>query len=345
GRPDCNHQAPAATASAARATAAPSATALETRRGPATGSAGRAAAPRLRSLLPRPMSAIDPRGFRPLNPISSRGFGCLLRTTPPGLREGADRTLASIIRRTPSPGGRPARGARHEDQQMPRCLLAHRRPGRLDLRLHGIEVEAGPLLHRRVLDRSHGQLFDFLLDEHEAPEFVLEPVEVLLGTGSGPALGPARALEGIEAKVGQERHVDVGLLAEPAVRLVDEAILEVADAHRAQRALAEVEDLLAIRGPLAGDHVHLVVAVEMHLVATIAHLLAALQLAPDVRVAGRRHERREPIEPGDDAVLDLARGHLARPADHRRRAEAAFHDRALGLGEWGLSAIRPGEDL
>src|SRR5438552_11746614 len=71
-RPDCNHQAPAATASAARATAAPSATALETRHGPATGS-GRSAAARLRSLLPRPMSPCPqataaptgPRAFQP----------------------------------------------------------------------------------------------------------------------------------------------------------------------------------------------------------------------------------------------------------------------------------------
>ena len=56
-------------------------------------------------------------------------------------------------------------------------------------------------------------------------------------------------------------------------------------------------------------------------------------------------ERREPVEPGDDAVLDLAGRHLARPADHRRRAEAAFHDRALALRERRLSAVRPGEDL
>ena len=56
-------------------------------------------------------------------------------------------------------------------------------------------------------------------------------------------------------------------------------------------------------------------------------------------------KRREPVEPGDDAVLDLAGRHPARPADHRRRAEAAFHDRALALRERRLSAVRPGEDL
>jgi len=48
---------------------------------------------------------------------------------------------------------------------------------------------------------------------------------------------------------------------------------------------------------------------------------------------------------GDQAVLDLACRHAARPADHGRRAEAALHDRALALCERGLSAVRPGEDL
>ena len=62
-------------------------------------------------------------------------------------------------------------------------------------------------------------------------------------------------------------------------------------------------------------------------------------------IAGGGDEGREPVEPGDDAVLDLAGRHLARPADHRRHAEAAFHDRALALRERRLSAIRPGEDL
>ena len=55
--------------------------------------------------------------------------------------------------------------------------------------------------------------------------------------------------------------------------LVDEAILVVVDAHGAERALAEVEDLVAGRRTLAGDHVHLVVAVEMVLVGPVAHRL------------------------------------------------------------------------
>src|SRR4249920_982905 len=48
-------------------------------------------------------------------------------------------------------------------------LLGDRRPGRLDLRLHGIEVETRASLHGRELDRSHRQLLNLLLDEDEAP--------------------------------------------------------------------------------------------------------------------------------------------------------------------------------
>src|SRR5580765_3344443 len=38
------------------------------------------------------------------------------------------------------------------------CLLAHSRPGRLDLCLHGIEIEARALLHRRKVYGGQSQL-------------------------------------------------------------------------------------------------------------------------------------------------------------------------------------------
>ena len=71
---------------------------------------------------------------------------------------------------------------------------------------------------------------------------------------------------------------DVRLFAQPAVGLVDEAELVVVDAHRADGALAEVEDLVARRRALAGDHGRLVVAVEMVLVGPVADLHALEQL-------------------------------------------------------------------
>src|SRR5882672_12951238 len=102
---------------------------------------------------------------------------------------------------------------------------------------------------------------------------------------------------------------------------------------------------MPVRRPLAGDHVHLVIAIQITFVGGVADLFALLQLFGDVRVSGCRKESRKPVEPGDDAVLDLARRHLAWPADHRRHAEAAFKYRALALREWRLSAVRPSEDL
>src|SRR5439155_6265755 len=134
-------------------------------------------------------------------------------------------------------------------------LLGQCRPGRRDLRFHGIEVEARALLHGRILDGRRDELFHFLLDEYEAPEFVLEPLEVILRPGLRPAVRPAGALERIEAKIDQVRHVNVALRTQPTGGLIDEAILEVADAHGAQLTLPEVEDLVAIRRSLAGDHV------------------------------------------------------------------------------------------
>ena len=83
----------------------------------------------------------------------------------------------------------------------------------------------------------------------------------------------------------------------------------------------------------------------MHLEGLIADLLAGQQLAHHVRIAGRGDQRREPVEPGDNAVLDLARRHLPGPAHDRRHAEAAFETGALAAGKRCLSAVRPGEIL
>src|SRR4029077_8216830 len=97
---------------------------------------------------------------------------------------------------------------------------------------------------RRELDRCHCQLLHLLLDKHEAPEFVLEPREVVLRPGFGPTFGPARALEWIEAQVSQVGYVSLGLVTQPATRLFDEPILEVVNAHGTQLAFAEVPDFV-----------------------------------------------------------------------------------------------------
>ena len=112
------------------------------------------------------------------------------------------------------------------------------------LRFHGVEVEARALLHRRVIEEGLEFLADDLLDEHKAPELELEPIEVLLRAFFRPIVGPALALERIEAQVDQIGHVHLRLFTQPAMGLVDETILVVVDAHRADRAFAEVEDFV-----------------------------------------------------------------------------------------------------
>ena len=102
---------------------------------------------------------------------------------------------------------------------------------------------------------------------------------------------------------------------------------------------------MALRRALAGDQVHLVVAVQVHLVSPTANLLALEKLVGDVRVASRRDERWEPVQPGYDAILDLARRHLTGPADDHRHAEAAFEGCSFTPSKRGLATIGPGEVL
>ena len=81
--------------------------------------------------------------------------------------------------------------------------------------------------------------------------------------------------------------VEMDRSAEPPVGLVDQAEFAVVDTNRAERAFSEVEDLMPVGRTFAGQQIHLVVAVEVHLVARVAELLALQQLVLDVRVAGQ----------------------------------------------------------
>src|SRR5262245_28479258 len=83
----------------------------------------------------------------------------------------------------------------------------------------------------------------------------------------------------------------------------------------------------------------------MNLVGLSAELFAFLELLGDVRVAGGSYESGEPVEPGDNPVLDPAGGHATRPAEQARDAEAAFQGRSLAARERRLAAIRPGKVL
>ena len=138
------------------------------------------------------------------------------------------------MKRIESPPGRCPRAVSQQSPSVRDAYLAIAALGRRDFRLHGIEVEARALLHRRELDRGHGQLLHLLLDKHEAPEFVLEPVEVLLRADLVPLSGQPVRSNGSRRRLTRIGHVRLGFFAQPAAGLVDEAILVVVDAHRAE---------------------------------------------------------------------------------------------------------------
>lgn len=77
----------------------------------------------------------------------------------------------------------------------------------LDLHLDGLQVEAGTLLHRRILNRRLGNPANFLLYKLEAPELKGKPVvecQRTVGT-----VGKAHAFKWIKANIGQDRPIDL----------------------------------------------------------------------------------------------------------------------------------------
>ena len=95
-------------------------------------------------------------------------------------------------------------------RSLPRVNLG----GLLNLVLRGLKVEARAFLRWRELDGRLGKFRHLLLDIDEAPELVLEPLEVLDGSGE------SGSLEGIEPQVHQDRDVWFDGAAEPAVGLI-----------------------------------------------------------------------------------------------------------------------------
>src|SRR6266702_1694939 len=119
--------------------------------------------------------------------------------------------------------------------------LGVRLDGLLDLLLDGFQVETRALLHRRKLDRSLGELRDLLLHELETPELVSKPVAECQGTLN--AAGQARAVEGIQADISEDRPTNIDRAAQQTAWLLGETIHVVGDAYCTQCALGEVEHL------------------------------------------------------------------------------------------------------
>ena len=123
----------------------------------------------------------------------------------------------------------------------------------VDLLLDRVKVEGRRVLHRRVVDRRHGQLRHLLLDDDEPPELAgVEVVHVAAAqVVEALAADRRRPLERILADVDHGGHVGRDLRARPALRLLVELELEVVDANGAQLRPAEVEELVPCGRPLA----------------------------------------------------------------------------------------------
>src|SRR5262245_17217243 len=160
----------------------------------------------------------------------------------------------------------------------------------VDLSFHGLEVERSWCLHRRIVDRCLGELGHFLLDHHEAPELAgVEVVHVPATQGVQVFAANGRCpFKRILAYVVHRRHVIRRFFSRPTVRLLVELELEIVNADGPKCRAAEVEELAACRRSLAGEQVHLIVAVEMVLVVPAIERHALKELLRDVRIARSR---------------------------------------------------------
>src|SRR5262245_42622266 len=100
----------------------------------------------------------------------------------------------------------------------------------LHLFLDSLQIEACPLLHGRKLDRALGELSHLLLNGDKTPKLVSPPIrrkQRLIEPG---------AFKWVQAEVDEDRPIDFDRPAEPTVWLIGEAVFEVIDAYRTQRA-------------------------------------------------------------------------------------------------------------
>src|SRR5690348_8157045 len=95
----------------------------------------------------------------------------------------------------------------------------------------------------------------------------------------------------------------------------------------------------------AGQEIALVVTVEMHLESLAIRFIALQKLGLDFRLTRGGDQGCAPVL-GRKDVVDLAlRRYVARPANERRNAVAAFPVGVLLAAEWRGASIRPGEGL
>src|SRR5208283_791043 len=217
----------------------------------------------------------------------------------------------------------------------------------LDLGLEGIQVERGWVLHRRIVDGCHCKLTHSLLHEDKSPELARHEVIHVSRRASVEcfAADVRQALEGILPDVYHRRHISFQFLSWPAIGLLDELELEVIDAERTEFGAGEVEELMTSGRSCTRQDGKLVVAVQVVLVGAVAELHALEELVGDIGITGSGHKRREPIEPGEDSVLNRAGLDVSGPADNGRHTESTIIGRTLTAFERSHTTVRPGVDF
>src|SRR5262245_8345069 len=204
-----------------------------------------------------------------------------------------------------------------------------------------IEIESGrPLPGRIVLERCQ-ELPRQRLRRHEQEGMPDGPFIVSVGRDIRPLVGVHPQIEHLG-----KPQAGKGLGPNPQRTfgaLLAEDHFPVLVPQRDELAVViEIEERLARRlGFLAFEIGEDVETVEMVLVGHIAELPALQQAIRHVSIAGRRQQRREPIERGDDLVGYLAGLDMARPADRYRHAESAFPVAVLFVAERRHAAIGP----
>src|SRR5262245_17395438 len=165
-------------------------------------------------------------------------------------------------------------------------------PGLLirELRQDLVDAQAVRLLTRWKFFEGREELPDNLLGRQEGPQLVGHPAQVHPRFEGEPL---ERILPDVDDH-GPGRRLAIGLGDIPFHQAEVDLPVHVADGGQVA-ASVEVEDFLALAGPLAGQQIGLVVAVEMDLEGPVAHLAALLEALLDVRHACGCQQRREPV--------------------------------------------------
>ena len=106
--------------------------------------------------------------------------------------------------------------------------------------------------------------------------------------------------------------------------------------------ITPVEELFTLVIAFTLQEIELVISVQMHLVGHGGGFISLQQLLFDVGIARGGDKRWEPVIAGKHAVNNRAWLDMARPADHRRYAEAAFPAGVFLSTERGFARIWPG---